>query len=563
VSYLVLARKWRPQVFEEVIGQKHVVKTLQNAIVNKRIAHAFLFTGQRGVGKTSIARILAKALNCQQGPTPQPCCQCASCKEIAEGTTIDVLEIDGASNTAVDDVRELRESVKYVPSRERYKIYIIDEVHMLSNSAFNALLKTLEEPPAHVIFMFATTEPQKIPSTVLSRCQRFDLRRIPLEALVEHLMHVTAKEEIAISKNGLRWIAREAEGSMRDAQSMLDRVISYAGKSIGDSAITEVLGIVARDILLKTSQALVDKDVNGCLATVNELFYSGYDTRQFYQAFLEHLRNMIVVKSSKNPDQLLDLTRDECDVLRKQVTDSPVEKLQRLFDVWLKAEGEIYHSSMPHIVLEMLLLKMVYLKGLVPLDDALAKLNDLEKKISTKRSASPEGVECTTVQYKEVEGGSDVPAPLKEDAVPLTHKEPIGNDHNQNWDKFLTFTRNEKPMLAAVLDHGKLLRIDDKTIELGFIPNSLFMESAQDKDNAQQLKKMFEEFFGRKMRVTITPLEGEEIIDASVQSGEEENKRAGNNKNDTVRNPLVNEALSIFDGMIVEVKYGEDRSQKQ
>ena len=562
MSYLVLARKWRPQVFEEVIGQKHVVKTLQNAILNKRIAHAFLFAGQRGVGKTSIARILAKALNCQQGPTPQPCCQCASCKEITEGTTIDVLEIDGASNTGVDDVRELRESVKYVPSRERYKIYIIDEVHMLSNSAFNALLKTLEEPPAHVIFMFATTEPQKIPSTVLSRCQRFDLRRIPLEELVDHLMHVTAEEEITISKNGLRWIAREAEGSMRDAQSMLDRVISYAGKNISDEAITEVLGIVARDILLKTSQALVDKDVNGCLATVNELFSSGYDTRQFYQAFLEHLRNMIVVKSSKNPDQLIDLTCDECDVLRKQVKDSSVEILQRLFDVWLKAEGEIYHSSMPHIVLEMLLLKMVYLKGLVPLDDALAKLNDLEKKILTKRSVSPEEVGCEAVNYEEVEGRSDAHAPLKEDPVPLTHTDSSEDDHNQSWEKLLAFTRNEKPMLAAVLDHGKLLRIDDKAIELGFTRNSLFMESAQDKDNTKQLNTMFEKFFGRKMRITITPLGEEEIIDTSVQSAEEETRGAGDNQKNAVRNPLVNEALSIFDGKIVDVLYGEDTSQK-
>jgi DNA polymerase-3 subunit gamma/tau len=533
----VLARKWRPQVFEDVIGQKHVVKTLQNAILNKRIAHAFLFTGQRGVGKTSIARILAKALNCQQGPTPQPCCQCASCKEITEGTTIDVLEIDGASNTGVDDVRELRESVKYVPSRERYKIYIIDEVHMLSNSAFNALLKTLEEPPAHVIFMFATTEPQKIPATVLSRCQRFDLRRIPLEELVEHLMHVTAKEEITISKNGLRWIAQEAEGSMRDAQSMLDRVISYAGKNISDIAITEVLGIVARDMLLKTSQALIDKDVNGCLATVKELFSSGHDIRQFYQAFLEHLRNMVVVKS-----------------------DSPVEILQRLFDVWLKAEGEIYHSSMPHIVLEMLLLKMVYLKGLVPLDDALAKLTLLEKEILTRRSASPEGVACERVEYQEVEERGDVPASLKEDAVPLPRKASSAHDHSQSWEQFVTFTRNEKPMLAAVLDHGKLLRMDDKTLELGFAPNSLFMESAQDKDNVKQLKKMVEEFFERKMRVTISPLGEEEIIAPSLQSAEAETRGVDDNENNAVRNPLVNEALSIFDGKIVDVKYGEDGS---
>lgn len=553
MSYLVLARKWRPQVFEEVVGQKHVVKTLQNAIANKRIAHAFLFAGQRGVGKTSIARILAKALNCQQGPTPQPCCQCASCKEIAEGTTIDVLEIDGASNTGVDDVRELRESVKYVPSRERYKIYIIDEVHMLSNSAFNALLKTLEEPPAHVIFMFATTEPQKIPATVLSRCQRFDLRRIPLEALVEHLVHVTTTEEIVISRNGLRWIAREAEGSMRDAQSMLDRVISYAGSTIDDAAIAEVLGIVDSAMLLKTSQALVDRDADGCLATVNELFYSGHDIRQFYQAFLEHLRNMIVVKSSKSPEQLIDLTREECDVLRKQVKDSPLEILQRLFDVWLKAEGEVYHSPMPQIILEMLLLKMVYLRGLLPLDDALAKLSELEKTIFSKRSAAAQGEWSQAEKYSDGEGRIDKPAPLKEEPAPPQYGEYAEGDHNRIWEKFLTFTRHEKPMLAAVLEHGRLLSVNDKMVELGFASNSLFLESARDRDTVEQLHKMFENFLGRKMRVTITSLRGEARNGAPVRPLED---------NDAAGNPLVGEALSIFDAKIVEVKEVHERGEE-
>ncbi|MDX1777652.1 MAG: DNA polymerase III subunit gamma/tau, partial [Thermodesulfobacteriota bacterium] len=388
MSYQVLARKWRPQVFEDVIGQNHVVKTLQNALANKRIAHAFLFAGQRGVGKTSIARILAKALNCQQGPTPKPCCQCVSCKEIAEGTTIDVLEIDGASNTGVDDVRELRESVKYVPSQGKYKIYIIDEVHMLSNSAFNALLKTLEEPPAHAIFMFATTEPQKIPPTVLSRCQRFDLRPISTEMLIKQLLHITAQENISISEKALGLIAREAEGSMRDSQSILDRVISYAGNQVSDTAVIEVLGIVDRGLLLRTSRALLDRDGEACIGIVRDLFQAGYDSRQFYQSFLEHLRNMIVMKTCKNATQLINLLPEECETLAEQIKEAKTETLQRLFDVWLKAEDEIYHSSMPQIVLEMLLLRMVYLKGLLPLDEALTKLDELEKAIFASNTAA-------------------------------------------------------------------------------------------------------------------------------------------------------------------------------
>jgi DNA polymerase-3 subunit gamma/tau len=403
VSYQVIARKWRPQVFEEVVGQQHVVKTLQTAILSGRIAHAFLFAGQRGVGKTSIARIMAKALNCEQGPTPKPCCACISCREIAEGLTMDVLEIDGASNTGVNDVRELRESVKYVPAHGRYKIYIIDEVHMLSTSAFNALLKTLEEPPAHVIFMLATTEPHKIPSTVLSRCQRFDLRRISQEALVEHLRRITTDEVIAISEKGLRWIARDAEGSMRDAQSILDRVISYAGKEISDKDISDIVGMVDRDLLMTASQAVINKDAQGCLSALRDLFQCGSDIRQFYHAFLEQLRNMIMAKVSGNAPQLLDLAPDERAVLTEQVKDIDLDSLQRLFDIWLKGEEDLYRSSMPQIILEMLLLKMVYSRRLLPLDDALARLADIERRIAGAAAADGE----PPVTGANTEGGKD------------------------------------------------------------------------------------------------------------------------------------------------------------
>ncbi len=234
MSYLVFARKWRPQFFSEVIGQKHVTKTLQNAISSERIGHAFLLTGSRGVGKTSVARILAKALNCKDGPATEPCNDCPACTGITNGSSVDVLEIDGASNTGVDDVRELRENARYLPAQSRRKIYIIDEVHMLSNSAFNALLKTLEEPPTHVVFIFATTEPHKIPETILSRCQRFDFRRIPLQEILNQLKKVVQKEGVQISEQSLLVLCREAEGSMRDAQSLLDQVISFAGWFAGD-----------------------------------------------------------------------------------------------------------------------------------------------------------------------------------------------------------------------------------------------------------------------------------------------------------------------------------------
>ena len=558
MSYLVLARKWRPQRFEEVIGQKHVVKTLQNAIESNRIAHAFLFAGQRGVGKTSVARILSKALNCHEGPTPHPCGKCTSCKEITGGNSMDVLEIDGASNTGVDDVRELRESVKYVPSRSRYKIYIIDEVHMLSNSAFNALLKTLEEPPAHVIFMFATTEPQKIPTTVLSRCQRFDLRRISLEALVEQLGMITAQEQITISGQGLRWIASESEGSMRDAQSILDRVISYAGKQIKDNDIVEVLGIVDKDLLMRTSQAVLDKDAKGCLDIVRELFRFGYDTRQFYQAFLEHLRNIIIVKISKDPAKLMDLSPDEGEVLKKQVKDSEVETLQRLFDVWLKAEEEINRSSQPHVVLEMILLKMVYLKGLVPLDDALAKLSDLEKRFSGRKVASESGVvrpiTSKPVEYEEMQDSGGEPSQLEEGAAAVPDGGLEGDGPNQVWEKFMAFAKKEKRMLAGILEHGHLLNLDEEKIELGFASNSFFLESANDAENKKQLKDICEKFFGRSMQVKVSPVKEEVNNQSQVLARGRAKEKENSSEEEALQHPLVDEALSIFDGKIVEVK---------
>lgn len=547
MSYQVLARKWRPQCFEEVIGQKHVVKTLQNAIVNDRIAHSFLFAGQRGVGKTSIARILAKALNCQEGPTAHPCGRCNSCKEIAGGNSMDVLEIDGASNTGVDDVRELRESVKYVPSKSRYKIYIIDEVHMLSNSAFNALLKTLEEPPAHVIFMFATTEPHKIPATVLSRCQRFDLRRISLEAIAKQLGAIASGDRISISEQGLRWIAREAEGSLRDAQSILDRVISYAGETIRDEDIAEVLGIVDKDCLMRTSQAILDKDAKGCLDIVNDLFRFGYDTRQFYHAFLEHLRNLIMVKISNHPARLVELTQHECDALNEQIKDSKVETLQRLFDVWMKAEDEMNRSSLPQTVLEVTLLKMVYIKRLLPLDDALAKLDDLGQRLLDEKTRRLKGV-----AYTETQANENQPSRVREDAVPIPGRDVTG-DQKQVWDRLLTFASKEKPMLAAILEHGRLLHLDDGTMELGFALDSVFLESAKDPDNKKQLKTICEKFFGRKLTIKISSFEKQNKLQPPVESGRHQSGR-GSNLRKAGDDALIDEALSIFNGTIVEVK---------
>ena len=309
MSYLVLARKKRPQVFEDVIGQRPITQTLQNAIAQKRVAHAFLFTGPRGVGKTSTARILAKALNCEKGPQMNPCNQCPACKEISEGNSIDVIEIDGASNRGIDEVRELRENVRYTPAKSRYKIIIIDEIHMLTLPAFNALLKTLEEPPLHIVFIFATTEPHKIPATILSRCQRYDFKRIPSGEIVQHLRRIVDEEKIEVSQRALSTLARESEGSMRDAQSLLDRLISYGGAKIRDEEVIEILGLIDQKILSDTIEAIADHDAGRCMEIVEQIYQFGYDIQRFCQELLQYLRNLILLKVSSTAGTLSGIAR--------------------------------------------------------------------------------------------------------------------------------------------------------------------------------------------------------------------------------------------------------------
>jgi len=342
MSYLVLARKYRPQRFDELVGQEHVARTLSNAIAQNRVHHAFLFTGARGVGKTSAARILAKALCCAEGPTATPCGRCDFCQEIVAGRSVDVMEIDGASNTGVDDVRTLREGARYMPTKGKRKIYIIDEVHMLSTSAFNALLKTLEEPPPHVVFIFATTEAHKIPTTILSRCQRYDFKLIPTARLTEHLETILRTESIATEPEAVRLIARQAAGSVRDSLSLLDQVIAYVGdQRLTREVVAEVLGVADRRVMVELASAVIDRDAGAALRVLARSADAGVDLGQLARSFLGFLRDLEIVGRVSDAADLVDATSDELQEARGLVARAGGPGLFGvLFDRWARAVDE-------------------------------------------------------------------------------------------------------------------------------------------------------------------------------------------------------------------------------
>ena len=355
MDYQVSARKYRPGTFDDVVGQSHVVQTLMNAVETKRIAHAYLFSGTRGVGKTTVARILAKALNCEQGPTGHPCNTCVNCVEITQGTSVDVMEIDGASNTSVDDVREIRENVKFSPFRGHYRVYIIDEVHMLSNSAFNALLKTLEEPPSHVVFIFATTEIHKIPATILSRCQHYNFRRIARQEIIDRLRHIAAQDGLTIEDRSFTALARASEGSMRDGLSLLDQAVAFSGKTIAHADLEVLLGAVPQELVQGMSAAILTQDSPAALVVLANLLDQGHDLKAFCSDVVEHLRNLLVAAVVPAGTELRGLIEASAEDIQQLALDArrlTPEQLQELLTIFSQAEDSLRYSAHPRFVLE-------------------------------------------------------------------------------------------------------------------------------------------------------------------------------------------------------------------
>lgn len=382
MNYLVTARKWRPLVFEDVIGQSHISTTLRNAISQNRLSHAYLFSGPRGVGKTTTARILAKAINCKSPKNFNPDNECEICIEVTEGRSMDVFEIDGASNRGIEEIRNLRESVKYVPSKNKYKVYVIDEVHMLTKEAFNALLKTLEEPPPHVIFIFATTEVHKVPATILSRCQRFDFKRIAIEEIMNHLRTIATADNISIDDDALLIIAKKGDGSMRDAQSIFDQVVSFCGKKITTKKIIEALGLVDQELFFRTTDLIKSKDTKGGVELVEEILNHGYDIKDFLTGLNEHFRNLLVVFTTESA-QMLEVP----EVYKKRYIEDAKHfsdnDLLRLVKIVSDTETSIKWVQQPRFKLEVALIQMIKMDNSVEIGKLLDQIEELKKKIDS------------------------------------------------------------------------------------------------------------------------------------------------------------------------------------
>jgi DNA polymerase III subunit gamma/tau len=520
-QYQVLARKWRPQQFDDVVGQEHIATTLKNAIEQNRLAHAYLFVGPRGIGKTSTARIFAKALNCVKGPTVTPCDKCDNCKEIAAGNSLDVLEIDGASNNGVEQVRELRDTCRYAPARSKFKIYIIDEVHMLTTQAFNALLKTLEEPPAHVKFIFATTEPQKVLPTILSRCQRFDLRRIPAGLIVKHLQAITKGEKVSATPEALAAIARGAEGGMRDAESTLDQLIAFCGDKITETDVLNVFGLVAHEKISALTNAIIDGDANAALAIVQELDQVGKDLQRLLADLLNHFRNLLVVTLAA--DTPLDLADTELELLKSQVPRIDSDAVLRIIDALAAAEGRLRYALSKRVFLEIALVKAIKARQLVGLEGVLKKLNELKNAIPDSPAPSP----------------APLPPASIEDA----------------WAYAVEHLGKVVPLAKTALVSAKLRGLTGNIVTVAFdsefADKREYVDTARNREILQaKLKEKLHRDVALKFEVadTITP------APTPVRKTAEMKAPAKNNDEDFTNDPLIKKALEVFKGTIVTVK---------
>jgi len=555
MSYVVLARKYRPQSFDQVVAQGHVTQTLMNAVASDRLAHAILFAGPRGTGKTTIARILAKSMNCRRGPSPTPCNACQSCLEITAGSAADVFEIDGASNNGVEQVREIRENIKYMPVRSAFKIYIIDEVHMLSTAAFNALLKTLEEPPAHVIFLFATTEPRKIPVTILSRCQRYDLKRIDAAAINESLAVICQKEKIDIESQSLALIAREADGSMRDALSLLDQATAGSDSLQTHAQILEVLGVADRQIVFDLADAVFRGDAVRILDLIDRVYQSGLNIPDLYTRFIEHMRNLLVWKLSPDYKGLVELSDPELDIIKQQAEPASPLHLHQILEVLFNAEQHLKYSAQPRMAFEVVMIKLLNIRPALPIEDLINKIDGLQKQFSSgqgpefttdeQRLESADSEESVTRSAEE----SKTSAQMESESPKNTHAPPQKDE--DAWQAILGIISERYPSLAPNLNHSKIISQAEDRIEIEVNGSGFNYQRMRTTENIKVLEEIAGTFFGRRMTVVVHPGTNKATLP-------QKDKIAAANrvKQDLLHHPLVADAIEIFNGKLVDIKTG-------
>lgn len=524
MGYQVTARKWRPQTFDDVVEQQHVIRTLKNAIRLGRVAHAYLFAGTRGVGKTTTARVLAKALNCENGPNPEPCNTCASCLEITRGSSLDMVEIDGASNRGIDEIRDLRERLRYLPTRSRYKVYIIDEVHMLTKEAFNALLKTLEEPPAHVVFIFATTELEKIPYTIVSRCQRFEFKRVSLAGIVEQLTRVVQGEGITISRTSLMRVAKAAEGSMRDAESLLDQVVAYCGLEVQDEEVSELLGTMTVERLGQCVQAIFQQDTATALRLIDTLQTEGHEAAGIIKALLEGLRHLIVIKTADNPHDLVPLSETDLAVLQPVAKLATVEDIYGHFHVLSAAEQSLRYASNPFLILEMALVRMANIGHVQSLQSILEQLQRLETGLPVALPAAPPSPPRPTSAgstTQERPRPQPVPAPERfsaapeparatgpaPDAVEIASPVPP-NAGTDFWELLQEHMHQKRPSIAGFLQSGQVVERTDQELILGFPKRESFSrEQLLEPENMLIVREAVRVVLGQPLQVKLVVLD--------------------------------------------------------